>query len=239
MRGLVQGLPKHLRPGGRYYSLTLGSDRERPFEQRVRQWLGHAHIEFDVAFITRRTRSPEDYTSEVVLRRGGTMDDLRTWRAALKQIGVRQFAFGFLAIQRRAEQRPAFTIRRHAGPATSAAEHARLLAWETSLARDGAEPILKARPRTNPQARLRTEFRLTNEGWRPDTYEVAIEHPFAAELTAQAWAAHLLASADGTVTASELLEKLKAAGSVNPDTPPLEYAKFLALLVSGGFLELE
>ena len=36
----------------------------------------------------------------------------------------------------------------------------------------------------------------------------------------------------------ELLEKLKAAGSLHPDTSAEDYARFLATMVSGGFLEL-
>src|SRR5205807_3830102 len=142
-----EGLPRHLRPGGRFHSLTLGSDREQPFEQRVRQWLGDAEKEFDVALVTRRHRTPEDYTTEVILRKGGSIDDLRVWRQQLRQRGVREFVYGFLTVQRRAylqdkAERPAFTVRRQAGSNAGAAEHARLVEWETSVATHGAAQIL-------------------------------------------------------------------------------------------------
>jgi hypothetical protein len=238
VRGLIEGLPKHLRPGGRFYALTSGSDREQPFEVRVRQWLGDSHTDFDVALAARSKRGVEDYTSEVVLRRNGSMEDLRGWRGLLKDLGVRQFVYGFLMVQRRAGKRPVFTVRRHAGPRASAPEHAWLLDWETALARDGDAQVMNRKIRTNPGARLHTEFRLTNDGWVPDDFEVRAEHPLFAELKAQAWTAHLLASADGSVTAAELLEKLKAAGTLRADTDRAGYANFVATLVSFGLLEL-
>jgi len=238
VRGLIEGLPKHLRPGGRFHSLTLGSDREQPFEERVRQWLGAAQGEFDVAFVTRRHRTPEDYTTEVILRKGGTVDDLRIWRQHLKQRGVREFAYGFLTVQRRTKERPVFTVRRQTGPNTGAAEHARLVEWETSVAANGPGQILNQRLRTCAKVKLRTDFHVTSDGWVPEKYQLLTEHPFNMDLEAHAWTAHLLASADGTVTAGELLDKLKAAGSVHPDTPPEDYARFVATMVSGGFLEL-
>jgi SAM-dependent methyltransferase len=238
VRGLIQGLPKHLRPGGRFYSLTLGSNRELPFEERVRQWLGDAQGEFDIALVSRRHRSPEDYTTEVVLRRGGSVDDLRIWRQQLRERGVRDFVYGFLTVQRRAQERPVFTVRRQVGSETTPADHARLVEWETSIATHGAAPILNQRPRTRANVKLRTDFHLTPDGWVPDGYQLQSEHPFMMDMQGQAWTAQLLASADGTATAAELLEKLKAAGSLHPDTPPEEYARLLATMVSGGFLEL-
>jgi len=215
----------------------LGSDREQPFEERVRQWLGAAQGEFDVAFVTRRHRTPEDYTTEVILRKGGTVDDLRIWRQHLKQRGVREFAYGFLTVQRRTQERPVFTVRRQTGPNTGAAEHARLLEWETKVATNGAGQVLNQRLRTCAKVKLRTDFHVTSDGWVPEKYQLLTEHPFNMDLEAHAWTAHLLASADGTVTAGELLDKLKAAGSVHPDTPPEDYARFVATMVSGGFLE--
>src|SRR5207237_6419223 len=102
----------------------------------------------------------------------------------------------------------------------------------------GAMQLLDQRPRTRENVKLRTDFHLTSDGWVPDAYQLQSEYPFMMDMQGQAWTAHLLASADGTATAGELLEKLKAAGSLHPDTPPEEYARLLATMVSGGFLEL-
>ena len=51
VRRIIEGLPEHLRPGGRFHALTMGTDRSEPFEKRLRRWLGEAEGEFDVAFV--------------------------------------------------------------------------------------------------------------------------------------------------------------------------------------------
>src|ERR1700688_2432957 len=50
VRRIIEGLPRYLRPGGQFFALTMGTDRERLFERRLRDWLGEAEGEFDVAF---------------------------------------------------------------------------------------------------------------------------------------------------------------------------------------------
>src|SRR5439155_22250135 len=58
VRRIIEGLPRYLRPGGRFTALTMGSDRgdsdqgrsdrDHPFEHRLREWLGSREAEFDV-----------------------------------------------------------------------------------------------------------------------------------------------------------------------------------------------
>ncbi len=235
---IIQGLPKHLRAGGKFYALTMGTDREQPFEHRLRQWLGEAEAEFDVALVVRRTLTPEEYTTDSLVRKGGKLADIRAWKEMFKQLGVQTFSYGFLMIQRRDRVRPVFTVRRQACQRTSPADHARLLAFETATVNGGLEKMLGDRPTTVADTRLHTEHRLINGEWIPEIFRLEIDHPFSMSLRGQAWTAHVLATADGSRTTLELLEKLKSDGAVHPDTPPLEFVRMLAVLVSGGFLEL-
>ena len=58
-RRVIEGLPKHLRPGGRFYCITAGPDLEgEPFETRVRSWLGEPGEEFDVFILERQLFDP-------------------------------------------------------------------------------------------------------------------------------------------------------------------------------------
>ncbi|MGH9593488.1 MAG: methyltransferase [Bryobacteraceae bacterium] len=235
---IIQGLPRHLRPGGRFYALTMGTDREQPFEHRLRRWLGQAEAEFDVALVVRRTLTPEEYTTDSLVRKGGKLADIRDWKDLFKRLGVETLVYGFLMIQRRDRVRPVFTVRRQAGPRTTPGDHARLLEWETATVDGGLERMLGARPAAVADTRLHTEHRLVNGEWIPEVYRLEIDHPFSMSLRGQAWTTHLLACADGSRTAVELLEKLKTDGALHPDTPPLEFVRMLAVLVSGGFLEV-
>ncbi len=236
VRRIIEGLPRYLRPGGRFYALTMGTDRERPFEERLRDWLGETAEEFDVAFVVRRDLTPREYAAEAVIRNGGRVEDIQAWRDLFESQGIQGLAYGFLTIQRRDRPRRIFTVRRTAGPRTGAAEHAWMMDWETSIASGGVEAMLQTRLRASRETRLHVAQQLTEEGWAARDFRLEIDHPFRMETRVQVWVAHLLAIADGSLTGAELLEKLKEAGAVHPDTPPDEYASMLALLVSGGFL---
>jgi hypothetical protein len=110
--------------------------------------------------------------------------------------------------------------------------------WETSLARSGAGDLLTLRPRAREGVALQVTHKLESQGWVPDSYRFEIRHPFDMELSAQAWAGYLMQRADGSLTGAELLEAMKSDGAVVPETPPHEFAQMLALLVSGGFLQV-
>ena len=71
-RRIVMGLPRYLRPGGRFYCLAQGSDRAgAPFEQRVRAWLGEEQSEFDVMVIVRQPQSPADAAMQYAVKSKG------------------------------------------------------------------------------------------------------------------------------------------------------------------------
>ena len=238
VRRIIEGLPRYLRPGGRFYALTMGSDRQHPFEQRLREWLGPGESEFDVAFVNRVTRTPREWAAESVISKNGSVTDIGEWRSFFESLHVDALIYGLVMIQRRAQPRPVFTVRRHTGSQTGPAEHARLFEWETALVTHEPSWLLGLRPRSAPGIRLQVEHRLDGGAWTPDSYLLETGHPFASGLPAQAWTAHLLACADGSLTAAELLEQLKSAGALHPETPASAFAEMLATLVSGGFLQV-
>ena len=49
-RGVVAGLPKMLNPGGQFVGAIRATDRKDGLiEERMRQWMGDAQSEFDIA----------------------------------------------------------------------------------------------------------------------------------------------------------------------------------------------
>jgi SAM-dependent methyltransferase len=237
-RRIVEGLPRYLRPGGRFYALTMGSDRDQPFEHRLREWLGPAETDFDVAFVKRITRTPREWAAESVISKKGAVADIPNWRAFFENLHVQALVYGLVMIQRRAQLRPVFTVRRQIGPRTGPAEHAWLFDWETAAVSHPATWALAWKPRAVPGIRLRVDHNFENGDWIPDKYLLETEYPFNSELPAQAWTAHLFTRADGSRTTAELLDQLKADGALHPETPPTAFAEMLATLISGGFLQV-
>jgi len=238
VRRIIEGLPHYLRPGGRFYALTMGSDRQHPFEQRLRDWLGPAEREFDVAFVNRLTRTPREWTAESVISKNGSVSDIADWRSFFESLHVSALVYGLVMIQRRAQNRPVFTVRRQVGSQTGPPEHARLFEWETAVLTHGPAWLLGLHPRSAPGIRFHVEHRLAGGEWVPDSYQLEADHPFASGLAAQAWTGHLLTCADGSLTAAELLERLKSDGALHPETPASAFAEMLATLISGGFLQV-
>ena len=238
VRRIIEGLPRYLRPGGRFYALTMGSDRQHPFEQRLREWLGPAEREFDVAFVNRLTRTPREWAAESVISKEGSVTDIAEWRSFFESLHVSALVYGLVMIQRRAKNRPVFTVRRQTGSQTAPADHTRLFEWETAVVTHEPAWLLGLRPRPVPGTRLHVEHNFDGGKWVPDSYLLETGHPFASGLPAQAWTAHLLACADGSLTAAELLDRLKSDGALHPETPAIAFAEMLATLISGGFLQV-
>ena len=198
----------------------MGSDRDHPFEHRLREWLGPAENDFDVAFVKRITRTPREWAAESVISKKGDVSDIPNWRAFFENLHVQALVYGLVMIQRRAESRPVFTTRRQIGPRTGPKEHGWLFDWETAAVSHPATWALELKPRAVPGIRLRVDHGFENGDWIPDKYLLETEYPFNSELPAQAWTAHLFTRADGTRTVVELLDQLKADGALHPETPP-------------------
>jgi len=236
VRRVIEGLPRYLRPGARFYAPLVGTDRDEPFEMRLRNWLGTAEEEFDIAFFVNRLFTPSSYVAEAISRNRSSISDAKPWRELFEQLHVKQIARGFLIIQRRAEPRPVFTVRRQVGPRSGPDQQHWLVDWETSTAK-GTQGLLAQRLRASRDVHMRVEHHLTEDGWSPQSYVLDTEYPFVLEIPAQAWTAHLLALADGSYTSAELLGLLKEQGAVHPNTPAAEFSQVIAQLIAGGFLE--
>lgn len=239
-RRIVAGLPHHLRPGGALHCLAMITEREgQSLEQRVRQWLGAADQEFDIAVVTRRTLDPGEFAVGTVLKNAGTVSDTLKFKALFRELKVTALIYAMIIIQRRAAQRNTFTVRRQAGPRTSRAEHAWLLAWETAAAQPaGGDLVLQSRLKASERCEMLALHRIQDGDWLAAGYKLQVDYPFDMEMMMEPWIGLLLPRCNGTLTGSELFTALKKDGVLHANTPIDEFAALLKVLVSGGFLLL-
>jgi SAM-dependent methyltransferase len=238
-RRIVEGLPRHLREGGLCCCLTMGSDRrDRPFEWRVRDWLGQSQAEFDIALIVRRFVEPREFAISATPYEPRTSAEAKAWRDLFARLEITSLAYGFLAIQRHGRNRGCFTVRRDTSPDFCRADWQALLAWETVAAGDEFVPtLMDARLRAAPSAEFEVLHRLTAQGWDPAAYRLRLERPFQVTCQAEPWAAHLISQCDGHLTGREHFERFRETGIVSSATTEAEFAAAVAPLVSGGFIE--
>jgi len=240
-RRIVMGLPRHLRPGGRFYCLAQVSDRDNgPFEERVRGWLGPEESEFDVLVIVRQEQSPMDAALQYAVKSKGGSWAAKRMRETLRDLGIKSMIYGWIIMQRREEVRPVFITRRFVGPKSGKDEIAWLLKWETAAAKPGFIDFLaEAYPITAPSLELHTIHRMKEGDLLPEQFSLHTEYPFSVDSRVQPWMGFLLPQCDGKPTVRQLHDFCKQHNFIHPETPLVEFVKILGVLISGGFLEVE
>jgi len=238
---IVAGLPGRLKPGGRFYSRTLGTSRPGAnFENRIREWLGEKHQEFDVALFVLQTFEPRQFALEETLNKNGGREQFALWEKLFMKNAVHELVLGIVVIQRIAGRRPAFTIRRtiRGGTPLSALEGA--MSWEAQMQReDVTQILLLAKPVANPGTEIVVRHTLRDGEISQESFTLTIERPFATDCRVQPWMAALLPRCDGKTTVAGLFEMAKQNGWIVPETPPEEFCRLLATLIGGGFLQVE
>ena len=242
LRGIVAGLPRHLSPGGKFYCLSLGVDREeRPLESRIRGWLGESESQFDVMVASIETHTPEHIASQALLRGEIAHVEFAARKAAFADAGVAQFVYGLTVIQHVGESgRPGFTVRRQTSPRTASAEIEWALRWESQAAAPAAAPLLlQTRPVLSKNLELRVLHRVEQRALTPAEFALQVAYPFNMECPVHAWTAALVEVCDGSRTGLELHGHCLENGWIPAEISAEKFAGFLSLLVSGGLLEVE
>jgi len=240
-RRIVEGLPAHLNDGGVFLALTMGTDRaDRPFEHRLREWLGTGEKAFDVAFLVRKELDPQEFALRANRDTIRTREESERWSQLFKSLQITSLPYGFICIQRRPGAQRTFTIRRQVSHSAFRAPWEWLLRWESAACSAGLEQLLLDSPL---HASRQTEFVVRHsleEGiWNPSSYALQLEDPFTMECKAQPWMAHLISLCDGKVTGREAMRTLIQNEALPKTTPAGEFARAAAGLVSGGFIEVE
>jgi len=240
-RRLVAELPDYLRPGGRLYCRTLGTDRTAaPFEVRVREWLGAAGPEFDIGLFISQNVEPYRFAVDSALKKQRGPAEVEEWRALFSTLGVTDIVTGALVIQRVAEPRRVFTVRRAFGAKKSRELVEWTLRWETAMAQGkGVAAFFQMKPRIGPRVELLVTHQQLNGELRPRTFTLKTTHPFILDCKVQPWMCDLLTQADGLVTVEQLFADAKSKGWIHPQTPAEEFARLLGVFVSGGFLVVD
>src|SRR6185437_6175106 len=133
-----------------------------------------------------------------VLSRNGSAEEVRAFQAQFRKLEIRALVYGLIVIQRRAELRTTFTVRRPtSGGVLRQPEIEWLMAWETAAAQgDIADRILRLRLAAPAACELRTIHQLQAGEWTPSGYLLSTEHPFPMESKTQPAIAQMLARCD-------------------------------------------
>ncbi|MBK9087948.1 MAG: methyltransferase [Holophagales bacterium] len=239
-RRVVEGLPAHLKPGGRCAIICMGRDAdEGSFEQRVRGWLGEARDEFDVVFGHETTLTVDDVIDRMKKRDEPVTDgESQAFRELLVKMGTKRFVYGVLRIERFPSPAPLEPLRLEMSPGATAIDFEPFLAWRRLRREPGlTDRIGRARPRLAPGVAR------TGDGdgsGQAAAAPVDVSLPAArlgGSMSLEAWAVPLVSRLDGSVSVDDLF----AAAERSAETPSAvtrdDLVALVARLVDRGLLE--
>jgi methylase of polypeptide subunit release factors len=240
LRRAISEAPAHLLPGGVFTCQALMSDRAgEPAEQRVRQWLGEAGRDCDVAVLPEETIEPLEYAVQRIRSGKSFWQDVDHWRALFARYRIEQLIYGCFVVRRHGEPgRNPFTVRRMRSKRTSRAAVDWMLAWESAAAQpESAAMLFESRPAAASGAELVVRHQMEEGDLRPVEYTLKAAYPFEASFSCPAALAFLFSRCNGSRTGAELYAELapKLPAAHGQDL----FLRGLASLVSGGFVEIE
>jgi SAM-dependent methyltransferase len=240
LRAIVEGLPRFLRPGGRFYCAVMGADRENEsFEARIRKWLGERHEEFDLVLISDSLKTPADYIAFVVAQNIAPPEEAQFLRELWIDNHTEYVFRGPVLIRRHAGGRAAVTARTQAGKEMKRQHLEWLLDFESSLREpEGLARLLETRPKIALGCEMIVHHREDGGRFIPEVFKFENKSPFNAGCQVQGWLAQTVAGCEGTRTWREYFDQLQARGEIPPDAAPEQFARMLGALVSSGILAL-
>jgi SAM-dependent methyltransferase len=241
LRRIIQGLPRHLRSGGRFCCLTFATDRqEEDFEQRIRKWLGDCEAQFDVALVAIETKRKPESLLRAVIAAKGQLGELGESSKLFERLGVTAVFYGVVVISRHGEPRLAGT-----GRVLKAKEAGRdAIQWFTRWVAASAQPgfeetVLASRLRIASGLSLQVTHRLVDGELTPLEFRAKSDYPFVSDANISPWVAAVIGNCNGIRVAKDVYAAMKAQEAVAPQMSEQEFAGYLRLLISNGFLEME
>ena len=236
LRGVIEGLPRHLRPGGGCYCQTMATDREgSTFEQRIRGWLGEQEREFDVILVANSIRSRKEFLQDAA--QNPKAADLSPLLSALKVTAV---YYGAVILQRFTESRAPVTARIRKAPVAGREATEWFVNWTTAAASPDFDSFLRrSRPHMSPHLILNVTHAVENGALVPSRFELRSEFPFAVALVGGGWLAVVVSACDGQKTAGEIFAEMRQREAIPSETPEAQFLRDLRALISCGFLELD
>jgi SAM-dependent methyltransferase len=240
IRAIIEGLPRYLRPNGRFFSMVLASDREgEPFEMRIRKWLGERQSEFDVAVVSDSLKTPADYITHAIGQNMTNAEEVQFWRELWVGNKTEYLLHGSILIQRYGGGREPVTARTQAGPGC----HGRHLGWLLDFQAESREPagiekLLNSAPVISPQCRYRLLQRVDKGRFVPVEFRFEGMSPFMSEAQCPAWMARTICSCDGVTTGREHFDRLRDNHEIPEEATPAAFARMLGALVANCILEV-
>ncbi len=240
IRRAIEGVPEMLRPGGRFYSLQLATDREgETFEQRIRKWLGPQQAEFDVMLGAHSIRTPAEFLADTATRKSASPVESSDLMDLWQETKTKYLVYGAVLIERHTLPRPPITGRIQTGKGYTGRHLEWLLEWQKALTRaNSLEMLSNCHPFLAPDCTLHVVSRVHEGRFRMEEFTLKSQAPFRSSFRCEGWVTQILSECDGVRPWHEHFERARRDGLISEKIPAKEFAGLLSLLVSLGILRV-
>ena len=240
LRSIVVGLPDYLCPGGRFYALTLATDREgETLEQRIRKWLGEAESDFDVYLVYNDAERRPDSILQAVLDAKGKLGELGPRSKVYEQLKVETILYGVITVERHERARVPLTARCKKSRAAGSDVVEWFRNWQSaSAAAEFPSRLMSARPQLANSLTLTVTHTVQGGQLTPAEFRMRSEHPLNSDARLEPWVAVLVGACDGSRTVRELFGYLKKQEVITAEMSQAEFGGVMKVLLESGFLEI-
>ena len=239
-RGLLEGLPDVLAPGGQFYCTCFATDRkDAPLEQRLRAMLGERGPEFDVLLAVRYAVDANEYHCLLAVQGRQTFAQAERRIAVCHELGIEQMVYSTMLVERHAAPRPPVTVRRTLGDVRAADALDWLVRYEAMARAPGFGSWLRAvRPVLGPEAVFTARQRVRDGAWATLGGEVEVQVPFRTESRCSPDTAAALARFDGTLSVEELADRITAEHSADRSVVEAQVLEMARFFIAQGVLRV-
>lgn len=239
-RRIIAGLPEFLRPGGDFHCTCTATDRKgAPLEQRLREMLGPASNDFDIAVVVTNEFDPTEYYVRLAIAGRCTWAEAEEWHHHFAALAVTKMVYAAIAMVRHERPHEPFTVRRRVGAATRAVELSKLVrAAEVSASSESLVRVLESRPLLHSHVTLSSEHAREGHEWAMHGCTLNTSVPFDVRLPCPPSMVSLIGRMDGSRTVRELFDDVARAGALSDDATVERLAAYVHLLEAHGCVDL-
>ncbi|HEY2018730.1 MAG TPA: methyltransferase [Bryobacteraceae bacterium] len=240
IRRAIEGLPALLRPGGRFYSLQLATDRQgQTFEQRIRSWLGPQEAQYDVLVGAHSIRTPAQFLADSAGRKTVSRDESVDLKELWEETKTTHLVYGAVLIERHETPRPPITGRIQTGKGYTGRHLEWLLEWQKAMTRTSSLELLSnCHPSVAPDCTLHVVSRVRDGRFHQEEFTLKSQQPFSSSFRCEGWVTQILSDCDGNRPWHEHYDRAKSEGLIGAGVAAREFAGLLSLLVSLGILRV-
>jgi methylase of polypeptide subunit release factors len=217
-RRIIEGLPRHLSPGGVAVVLCVARDTDtQPLERRVQEWLGPAVGEFDVVYGLEKVLGVVEVVDSM-RKRGANLnqEQARHLLERLQSLHTRQFVYGAICLKRLAGSAPApKPLRIQITPEATFADFARLFDLRDRVRQPGAlEALAESRPTLAPELEIRARHIVKEGELVPAEFVFALESRVCSALRLDGFLVPLVARLNGGLSLRTVFEAAARNGEL-------------------------